>query len=139
MSHPIRGAAGDKATEEQQLANCNLAKGIAGKIRNYLLMNYRDADADVYVPAEHEDFVHRTFSTGMLTVQQILCIDCQIIEETYNDLLLIFAPYGPPVEGCHVEWQHARKCGIPIIIFKDMSEFKQNIEAFMEAGGYEYE
>jgi hypothetical protein len=123
----------------QIVANCELAKGIAEKIRMYLAMNWHDADAEIYVPAEHESFVHRTFREGMLTVQQILYIDCQIIEEEYKDLLLIFAPYGPPVEGCHVEWKHARKCNIPVIIFKDMSEFKEKIETFLLARGCEVE
>jgi hypothetical protein len=75
----------------------------------------------------------------MLTVQQILWIDCQIIEELCKDLLIVFAPFGPPVEGCSVEMRHARKNLIPTIIFKDLNEFKEKIEEFLDGlGGYEH-
>jgi hypothetical protein len=141
MSHPVRGPLKDKATHDDMVANCKLSVGMANKIRDYLAMNYRDVDPEVYVPAEHEEFVHRTFTNGMLTVDQILHVDCQIIEEKYNDLLLVFVPYGPLVEGegRSIELEHTRKCKIPSIMFKDMSEFKEKFTVFAEAKGYEYE
>jgi hypothetical protein len=71
----------------------------------------------------------------MLTVQQILYIDCKIIEEDYKDLLLIYAPFGPPVEGCHTELTHALKCGIAVVVFKDLAEFKDKMETYLEAIG----
>jgi hypothetical protein len=135
MSHPIRGSLKDKATQDTMNANCELAKGIAGKIRQYVEFHYAEAGLDLYVPAEHEAFVSRAWKQGMLKVHQILDLDCLIIKEEYNNLLLVFAPYGPPVEGCHVEMTHARVNFIPVIIFKDMSEFKEKFEAFVELGG----
>ena len=135
MSHPIRGAMKDKATEEYMKDNCEAAIVIAEQIRLYMSVNYRDVDFELYVPAEHEAFVHRTFSLNMLKVQQILYIDCKIIEEDFNDLLLVFAPFGPPIEGCHVEFTHARKCGIDVIIFEGLIEFKDKIEPYLEAKG----
>jgi len=135
MSHPIRGSMKDKATSEFIESNCAAAMKIAGSIRTYVGVNYRDADFELYVPAEHEAFVHRTYTLEMLRVQQILYIDCKIIEEDFNDLLLIFAPFGPPVEGCHVEFTCARSLNIPVIVFKDLEEFKDKIEAYLEARG----
>ena len=137
LSHPIRGSLKDNATPESMKANCDLAKGIAGRIKQYMEFNHPGLDLELYVPAEHEAFVNRSWSYDMLTVQQILYIDCKIIEEEFKDVLLIFAPYGPPVEGCHVELQHARKKSIPVIIFKDMSEFKEKIEVYLEDNDYE--
>ncbi len=69
----------------------------------------------------------------MLTVQQILSIDCQIIREEYNDLLLVYAPFGLPVEGCSIEIEHARWHGITVIIFADLADFKEQIELYLEA------
>jgi hypothetical protein len=135
MSHPIRGPLKDKATPEQIRANCDMAKEVAMRIRYYMDFNHPDIDLDLYVPAEHESFVLRAFRNDMLTVQQILHIDCQIIEEDYNGVLLVFAPYGPPVEGCSIELKHAVKCGIAVLVFKDMSAFKEQIEIFLE--GYD--
>ena len=135
MSHPIRGSMKDKATEEFIKSNCNAAMIIAAQIRVYMSVNYREVDFALYVPAEHEAFVHRSYLYGMLTVAQILEIDCKIIEEDFNDLLLIYAPYGPPVEGCHVELTHARKCEIDVVVFKDLAEFKDKMEAYLEAKG----
>ena len=135
MSHPIRGALKDNATVESIKINNDAAMVIAGQIRTYMSVNYREADFELYVPAEHEAFVHRTYSLDMLTVQQILYIDCKIIEEDFNDLLLIYAPFGPPIEGCHVELTHARKCKIDVIIFESLADFKDKMEAYLEAKG----
>jgi hypothetical protein len=68
-------------------------------------------------------------------VGQILYIDCKIIEEQYNDLLLVFAPFGPPVEGCATEVDHALLHGITVLTFEDLIEFKDKIEPYMEAKG----
>jgi hypothetical protein len=132
MSHPIRGPLKDKATAEDMRNNCDAAMVLAEKIRLYMSVNYREADLNLYVPAEHEAFVNRAWKNDMLTVQQILYIDCQIVEE-YKDVLLVFAPYGPPVEGCNIEIMHATKHGIPSLIFKDLDEFKDKMEAYLEA------
>jgi hypothetical protein len=133
MSHPIRGALKDKATQHDMECNCNAAMEIAERIRLYMSVNYPKADFNLYVPAEHESFVSRAYRYGMLTVQQILHIDCKIIEEDCSDLLLIYAPFGPPVEGCHTELVHARKRDIPVLIFEDLAEFKDKMEAYLEA------
>jgi hypothetical protein len=135
MSHPIRGALKDKATQHDMECNCNAALILAEQIRLYMATNYREVDFELYVPAEHEAFVNRSYRYGMLTVQQILHIDCKIIEEDYNDALLIYAPFGPPVEGCYTEWVHARKCDIPVLIFEGLDDFKDTMEAYLEAKG----
>ncbi len=135
MGHPIRGPLKDKATHADMKASNEKAMVLAKGVRTYMGVNYPDADLELYVPAEHEDFVNRAFRNDMLTVQQILHIDCQIIEEEFKDLLLVFAPFGPPVEGCSIELVHATKHGIPSIVFKDLEDFKDKMEAYLEAKG----
>jgi hypothetical protein len=132
LSHPIRGPLKDKAKPEDMLANCLMAKTVADKIRQYIRFNHVEVDVDLYVPAENEEFVNRAWANDMLTIQQILFIDCQIIREKFNDLLLVFAPYGKPVEGCHIEKNCAEFNDIPVIVFKDMAEFKEKIEVYLE-------
>jgi hypothetical protein len=133
MSHPIRGPLKDKATEKDMQRNNDAARALAERIRLYMSVNYSSVDFDLYVPAEHEEFVNRAYRDGMLKVQQILYIDCQIISEAYNDLLLVYAPFGPPVEGCSTELIHARKHNVPDIIFENLEDFKAGIEIFLEA------
>lgn len=133
MSHPIRGPLKEKATHEDMQRNNDAARKIADQIRLYMATNYRDVDFELYVPAEHEEFVNRAFRNGMLTVPEILHIDCQIIEEEYNDMLLTFAPFGPPVEGCRVEIDHAVFNEITVLVFEGMIEFKDVMEAELEA------
>ena len=137
MSHPIRSPYGDEATPEQMKTNCLMAVTIGDKIRQYMAFNHRDVPGKLYVPAEHEELVNRAWHSGMLTVEQILELDCRIIAEEYNDLLIVFAPYGPPIQGCHIEMQHAVLHHIPVLVFKDMSEFKEKIEVYLEENDYE--
>jgi hypothetical protein len=135
MSHPIRGPLKDMATPADLKRNCDAAMELAEKIRLYMSVNYRDAGFELYVPAEHEAFVNRAWRNGVMSVSEILAIDCQIIDEEYNDLVLIYAPFGPPVEGCHTEKNHATMRGIHVIVFKDLAEFKDKMEAYLEAKG----
>ena len=135
MSHPIRGPLKDKATAEDMQRNNDAARAMAERIRTYMSVNYREVEFELYVPAEHEDFVNRAFRNDMLTVPQILKIDCQIIEEEYNDLLLTFAPFGPPVEGCRIEIDHAVENEITVLVFEGIIEFKDVMEAYLEAKG----
>jgi hypothetical protein len=98
-------------------------------------VNYREVEFELYVPAEHEAFVNRAYRNKMLTVEQILHIDCQIIEYDFSDLLLVYAPFGRPVEGCRIELDHAVDCQIHALVFEGLIEFKDVMEAYLEAQG----
>ena len=47
LSHPIRGPLKDKATPEQMLANCLMAKSVADKIRQYMRFNHVNVDLEL--------------------------------------------------------------------------------------------
>lgn len=130
LSHPIRGPLKDKATAEDMRRNCEDAKVMADLIRSYMPVTI-----DLYLPAEHEGFVSRAWELGMLTARQILDIDCRIIEEEYNDLLLVYAPYGYPVAGCHTEMVHAKLNNIPVVIFENIKELDKIMTGFLKDRG----
>jgi hypothetical protein len=109
--------------------NCEWAREIADLIRSYV-----PTVLELYVPAEHEAFVNRAYRGHYLTVKQILEIDCNIIEE-YSDVLLVFAPYGPPVEGCRIEMDHAITRKIPVIIFESFNDLAEKLEPFLKEKG----
>lgn len=129
MSHPIRGPLKDKATTQDIHRNCEYAIELAEMIRTFLPVPVK-----LYVPGEHEDFVHRAWQGQYLTIKQILEIDCNIIE-FYGDLLLVFAPYGPPVEGCSIEMEYAQNRKIPVIVFKDFEELSEKMIPFLKDKG----
>ena len=85
FSHCIRGAKGTDATKEDMDANCAAAIEAAEEMR---------ADThgklDIYVPAEHEDFVQIAYFEKYLNEQQILAIDCGIVDNC--DCLIAYNP-----------------------------------------------
>ena len=110
LSHPIRGKAGDKATVEDIQRNNETAITIANYIRNEIT-----ASIEIHVPAEMENFVDLAYRMDILSVEQILAVDCKIIEGC--DAVLIYAPFGNIVSGCKVELDHALRCYKPVFIF----------------------
>ena len=115
LSHPIRGSKGDKATAVDMKQNNDRAIEIANYIRDSITL-----EIEVYVPAEHEEFVLRTLKFNYLTIDQILAIDCSIIDTC--DAVLIYSPDGNIVSGCKVEHDHAIKNDIPVCVFKDVTD-----------------
>ena len=112
LSHPIRGEAGDKATAEDIRKNNEAAIAVANYIRNEIT-----ASIDIHVPAEMEAFVDLAYRMEILDVDDILAVDCKIIEGC--DAVLIYAPFGSVVSGCKVELDHALQCHKPVFIFED--------------------
>ena len=112
MGHPIRGEKGDKATLDDITRNNEAAITVADYIRDNII-----PEIDIHVPAEMEGFVDLAYQIKILDVEQILAVDCKIIEGC--DALLIYAPFGNVVSGCKVELDHALKCHKPVFIFED--------------------
>jgi len=106
FSHSIRGSKGNAATDEDMEQNCLLVKKVAEELRSHL------PQLDIYVPAEHEDFVHIAWKQGMLSEEQILKVDCEIVAQ--KDLLLVLVKDGWRGGGIGVEIDKATRCGIPI-------------------------
>lgn len=129
MSHPIRGPLKDKATSQDMRRNNEYALEMADMIRSFI-----PTVIDLYVPAEHEAFVTRAWKYGYLSENQILVVDCAIIQE-HKDVLLVFAPYGPPVGGCSIEIICANDNDIPVIIFETFGELVEKLTPFLKERG----
>ena len=124
LSHPIQGEKGDDATVEDIQFNNKSAIAIAKYIEKHIT-----PDIDIHVPAKMEDFVLTAYKMNILTREQILAVDCKIIENC--DAVLIYAPFGNVVSGCKVELDHALRCYKPVFIFEDAEIAVEMIAQFV--------
>lgn len=127
LSHPIRGPLKNKATSEDMNRNCEAARQLAIKLRE--AMDF--IDVDIYVPADYEEFVSRAYRSGIISVANILRVDCMIIREKYNDLVMIYAPFGPPVEGCRIEKKCAEENNIPVVVFENFKDAVEKLKPYV--------
>lgn len=115
LSHSIRGKYGKNATPTQMKENCDRVLAVVHTLRE----NF--PQIDLYVPAEHEDFVYIAFKDGYLTEYQVLEIDCKIIDKC--DGVIIFCPPDDPIQGGRaVEREHAIATSKPVLIFQASDE-----------------
>jgi len=115
LSHSIRGAKGEAATPTDMKKNCDKVIEVADVIRFAL------PSVELYVPAEHEDFVSIAFLDKYLTEQQVLEIDCKIID--ICDGVIIYCPPDDPIQGGRkVEFDHAAMECKPILVFQEPVE-----------------
>lgn len=119
LSHSIRGSKGINATEEETRANCREAFELAKFIREHI------PEIDLYVPAEYEEFVYRAYTCGYMTEQQVLDIDCQILES--KDLHIVYVKDGWVGGGIEVEVNHANEKNIPIVYICNTDLFDAKI------------
>ena len=74
----------------------------------------------LYVPANHEMFVHSAYKNEFLTKEQISFINCDIIGEC--NLLILFGGYRPPTSSDILEeLQYAKREKIPVYTMPDLS------------------
>lgn len=115
VSHSIRGAKKDKATPTDTQKNCDRILAVVWAIRNTM------SSVELYVPAEHEDFVGIAFHDKYLNEQQILEIDCKIIDRC--DGVIIYCPPDDPICGGRtIEYEHAMATRKPVLIFQASGE-----------------
>lgn len=113
LSHPIRGAKKERATEDDIYKNCMVAQDVAIEMGAYFNdWNKMDGlpPVDIYCPAEHDEFVQLAFDKKLLTIDNILEIDCDIIKQC--DMLIC---YGMVSSGMMTELEFAEKNNIPIL------------------------
>lgn len=99
LSHCIRGIKGETATMDDMRHNCEAAIGYGNMLRKNM------PELDLYIPAEHEDFVQRVYEAGWITVEQILDVDCSIIST--KDIVIVYNPEGIS-PGMRVEIDYAK-------------------------------
>jgi hypothetical protein len=109
LSHKITGE-----TTEQQNINCLNAIIFAEGLR------YHFPKVEFYVPAESEPFVEKAYRANMLTVDQILDIDCGIIGDDCNGAIF-YTQDGQLSHGMQVEYNFCQLMGIPWIIVQDLA------------------
>ena len=100
FSHSIRGKLGNACTPASLKENCLAAIEIGEEIRKACPW------ADIYIPAEHEDFVQKAYDKKYMTEKQILDVDCDIVSECDN--IIIFVPVNDELQGGRlIEHDHA--------------------------------
>ena len=103
FSHSIRGKKGRDATKADMDRNCAEAKKVALWIRENV------PEIELYVPAEHEDFVYIAYTDDYLTEDEILAIDCKILAGL--DFHIVHEVEGWLGGGIGVEITAAHRCG----------------------------
>lgn len=115
FSHTIRGPDGSAATEEDARRNCKEAVEVAKWLRESI------PELEIYVPGEHEfPPVGILLHKGYITVEQILEVDCMIIDE--QDLLVVLVKDGWMGGGIGIEMAHAKKNAKPIFLVEKRDE-----------------
>ena len=115
LSHSIRGKHGKDATNAQMKENSDKAILIANLIRNAI------PSIDVYCPGEHEDFVLTAYQKLYLTENEILDVDCAIIDGC--DGVIIYVPKGDELQGGRkVEAEYAVAHSIQVFVFATVDD-----------------
>ena len=114
QSHSIRGSSGINATHEEIEANLKKYALIGTEIKAYLI-DWEKMDGfpkmDLYVPADHDEFVQIAFDKNYIDERQILDVDKEIINSCS---LLIACGDHTQSRGMTVELEYARHKEIPI-------------------------
>ena len=111
VSHPIRGAKGKDATDEDMRTNNRLAF----KFGEALQAEF--PHVEFYVPAAHDEFVMIGYDEGILNESQILFIDCKIIDTC--QVVLAYIPERHVSNGMFIETSHAVMTGKRVLLVDD--------------------
>lgn len=112
MSHPIRGKGGSKTTYEEMKAN-NQKAIVKGKDIQSCF-----PELDVYIPAEHDEFVIIAYQKDYITIDQLLDVDCEIVKKC--KLLLVYNWENCLGGGMKREVECAKEHNIPVIEFSEL-------------------
>ena len=113
LSHPIRGDNSQKMSENNKAAIVG-----ANFLRTFfkaIMLKENLPLIELYVPAEHEEFIWLAYQKQFLTLEQILAVDCEILRNT--DALLYWS--RTKSNGMKVEKKFAQENKIPIFIIKE--------------------
>jgi len=121
LSHHIRGPKGEEATPEDMRANCDKHHKIGEEIGAYLYDWWKILGfpkAELYVPADHDEFIQIAYRKNIITEAQILEVDCDIVSSC--SLLIAFTD-SELSKGMKIEVDHALNVGVPIYYMPDTS------------------
>jgi hypothetical protein len=108
ISHSIRGKWGNTATKEQMAVNCKRANLFAKGLRKEL------PDLYVHLPADFEEWVGMAWACEIISEEQILRVDCEIIS-TCNGMI-VFAPDDHISKGMQIEIDWCKSHNIPYLL-----------------------
>lgn len=114
LSHSIRGAKGDDATADEMDANNRRALYFAKYLRRCT------PHIDLYVPAEHDEFVSEAMTAGDISIKRILKTDCKLLCK--RTFLFVYVPDGVVSGGMQIEITEAQKHSIPVFFLFDLSK-----------------
>jgi len=113
LSHPIRGANPNPGPMDIE-NNLDRAKHVARILRAVF------PDLDLYCPAEQDSFPQKAMELGLLSVDEVLNIDCEILSGM--DVLLVFGSEDKLSEGMKAEVASAKYWHLPICYFETFSD-----------------
>lgn len=124
LSHPIMGHLGLSATPESMENNCLKAIHFANWVRG-------NFDVELHVPAEFEKWVNVAYMLGVVSIEDILRVDCKIISTC--DGIIFYCFEDILSNGMQKESDFARANKIPRFYIKDFNyETKEKLEKFLE-------
>ncbi len=108
--------------------NCEAARHFA----ECILVGLPVTDVEIYVPGgPTEEFVSRAVSKRMLTFEQVLKIDCDILRS--KDMLIVWVPEGDDLNGGRqVEFDFAMEHDIIVYTVQNVAQAVQYIRQTME-------
>ena len=122
FSHAIRGITGSSEEIEK---NCRLATANAAFMRAYLGPKFV-----VYCPAENDAFPQMAMKKSLLSIENVLAIDCALIEQ--SDFVL--ADTSILSKGVRKEIDRALGLGILVFRFAGLSELKTGCDFIYNCG-----
>lgn len=122
LSHMIRGIEGHSSFG----ANCEEAIIMANILRQQI------PNLEIYVPAEHDEFVSIAYHDGILTEKQILDIDCKILDK--RNFVIVFTHGTKKLSnGMETEVNYADAVGMQVFYIDSIDANKiLDIKSYVE-------
>lgn len=124
ISHSIRGIKAQDATHEDMVANNQRA------IEFGTLLKLKFPSVDFYVPGDHDEFVIIAYEQDLITEEQILDIDCMVIES--RDIVLNYIHDQYISNGMLRENMYAQAAGKTIRMAKNIDAAIKVLDAELE-------
>ena len=128
LSHKICGSSGDGAPNTERMKNRCEAIEIGRQITEVL------PTIELYIPGgQAEEFVSIALKDGCLNREQVLAVDCKIIDSC--DGVIVYVPKGDQLQGGRLtEHVHAIKTKKPVYIFSDVQQVIVYLTKFIMRG-----
>lgn len=107
VSHPIRGNA-ENPTPEQIWRNCQMGVDV-GRVLSFWF-----SSVEFYVPGEHDHFPQMAMSLGYLSVDDVIDIDCAILQAC-QAVVAVYPVGESPSAGMMEEINCADEFAIPVL------------------------